>query len=482
MRKQRKNFGLCFVVIFSLTVFLWICGSSSVLAVSLLDGDLKIGGYLKNDFAVRLSDGDADHPGYEAGDLYQFRNTLQIESKYEMNDVITAYVIYRAWYDAAMDFDSDLEALIPEAERDGFRKDSDFREAYLDIRPKDWLIRAGKQQIVWGESDGFRMADIINPLDYSGKYFFPSWEDIRIPVWALRAIRTFDNNVSAEFVFIPNFIENYQHTAFPPAGANWAFRNFPQFFIDSMDLSLPEKDLGASEYGARLKYNLRYLEVGMFGFYKREQDPVLREDWLTKPGLGTGSPDAYFDFPYAKKVGGTFNTQLPWNIPGFGIPVLRGECVYTFDKHLNSTDMTNNPRVFERDVFAYMLGYDAEFYSSFINPSGQNIYHSFQIFQEYLIDSDKNIKFGDPDDDNVLTLLTYVLSTNYFTNKLNVTSFTMYNPDGEFWSKLEFSYTHKAVWNFGIAGQAMWVNRPEQLYFGGFNKNDEIYGWVRYTF
>ncbi len=58
-----------------------------------------------------------------------------------------------------------------------------FRELYMDATIGDWWIRLGKQQIVWGKTDFFRLQDIINPVDFGQHFFFDSFEDIRIPQW-----------------------------------------------------------------------------------------------------------------------------------------------------------------------------------------------------------------------------------------------------------------------------------------------------------
>ena len=60
-----------------------------------------------------------------------------------------------------------------------------FRELYMDGVIGDFWIRFGKQQIVWGKTDFFRMQDLINPIDYGQHFFFDSMEDIRIPQWIL---------------------------------------------------------------------------------------------------------------------------------------------------------------------------------------------------------------------------------------------------------------------------------------------------------
>ena len=61
-----------------------------------------------------------------------------------------------------------------------------LREAYIDTSYNDWLIRAGKQQVVWGTADGMKLLDSINPTDYS-EMAQNQMEDSRIPVWMLNA-------------------------------------------------------------------------------------------------------------------------------------------------------------------------------------------------------------------------------------------------------------------------------------------------------
>ena len=62
-----------------------------------------------------------------------------------------------------------------------------FRELYVDAVAGDFWFRVGKQQIVWGKTDFFRLQDIINPIDFGQHFFFDSFEDIRIPQWMASA-------------------------------------------------------------------------------------------------------------------------------------------------------------------------------------------------------------------------------------------------------------------------------------------------------
>ncbi|HHJ34411.1 MAG TPA: DUF1302 domain-containing protein, partial [Gammaproteobacteria bacterium] len=46
-------------------------------------------------------------------------------------------------------------------------------------------ITFGKQQVIWGRTDLFRVLDVINPVDYSRNNIYDELEDIRIPLWML---------------------------------------------------------------------------------------------------------------------------------------------------------------------------------------------------------------------------------------------------------------------------------------------------------
>src|SRR5207249_3981560 len=79
-------------------------------------------------------------------------------------------------------------------DRDGLKFDNQLREAYADIKLRNipLSVRAGRQQIVWGETDNFRMLDRANSLDLTWHFQQeippPSygWDEIRRPLWMLK--------------------------------------------------------------------------------------------------------------------------------------------------------------------------------------------------------------------------------------------------------------------------------------------------------
>ena len=60
-----------------------------------------------------------------------------------------------------------------------------LREAYVDLKLKDAPLsfRIGRQQVIWGESDQFRIMDIWNPLDITWHFQQESWDNVRVPLW-----------------------------------------------------------------------------------------------------------------------------------------------------------------------------------------------------------------------------------------------------------------------------------------------------------
>ena len=67
-----------------------------------------------------------------------------------------------------------------------------IREAYVTKtfnmdEGKSTFLKVGKQQVVWGRTDLFRVLDVINPVDYSRNNIYDELQDIRIPMWIAQA-------------------------------------------------------------------------------------------------------------------------------------------------------------------------------------------------------------------------------------------------------------------------------------------------------
>jgi hypothetical protein len=85
-------------------------------------------------------------------------------------------------------------------ELDALAFENQLREAYVDLKMRGvpLSIRAGRQQIVWGETDNFRMLDRANSLDLSWHFQqeIPApgfgWDEIRRPFWMIKFLYDLD--------------------------------------------------------------------------------------------------------------------------------------------------------------------------------------------------------------------------------------------------------------------------------------------------
>lgn len=85
-----------------------------------------------------------------------------------------------------------------------------LKEAHVTWTPPNWNIRLGKQIVSWGEMDGFRLMDQINPLDQRRGFADVEFETTIIPIWLAKAEYylpvkpTWIQDLGIEMVFNPN--------------------------------------------------------------------------------------------------------------------------------------------------------------------------------------------------------------------------------------------------------------------------------------
>ena len=100
-------------------------------------------------------------------------------------------------------------------------------EAVLDLLPTARLkLRLGRQFISWGETDGIRLLDLINPQDLT---FSPpaapnlfNLDETRIPSWGLRVLYTVQpiSNTIFEFFALPGYFDQAKQRVDEIVGSN----------------------------------------------------------------------------------------------------------------------------------------------------------------------------------------------------------------------------------------------------------------------
>ena len=184
-------------------------------------GPLQLSGNLQSQQLVR-------HPDAATYQFIQQRNTARVRvdwdwierggkflGRYDLSDWIESshlFLLYRGVYDSVYDYTpnmkvdreftgqksdprfNDLEDFSRGA-RNALKFENTLREAYVDIKFRGhFSLRAGRQQIIWGESDGFRMLDRANALDLTWHFINelppPAYglDDLRVPFWMIKGL------------------------------------------------------------------------------------------------------------------------------------------------------------------------------------------------------------------------------------------------------------------------------------------------------
>jgi hypothetical protein len=157
--------------------------------------DLEIEGFFQAQNIVRTAN-------FRDAKFIVQRNTAQLEGKYYFLREGRAFdllstgpleeasltVIGRGVYDSIYDIGDAFSEKFTRQEKLKRKFEYKLREIYTDLAIPPFSLRLGRQQVVWGETDNFRALDVINPLDLRWHWSRESWEDIRIPLWMVRAI------------------------------------------------------------------------------------------------------------------------------------------------------------------------------------------------------------------------------------------------------------------------------------------------------
>ena len=147
------------------------------------------------------------------------------------------------------------------------------REAYFEAKMGDTQLRIGKQQVVWGKTDAFRLQDLVNPIDFGQHNVYPSLEDRRIPTLSADLVHSFGNvgpleDVSLELVWV---FDKFTPVQVGQCGDFWAFTAACEGRIDASSHGLLNVSLAKVE---ERKWTFRNTEPG-FRFEFRTPEPSI---------------------------------------------------------------------------------------------------------------------------------------------------------------------------------------------------------------
>jgi hypothetical protein len=204
----------------------------------------------------------------------------------------------------------------------------EIRDFFLEIRFRNGLARFGKQPIVWGQLDGIKVLDLINPQDFR-EFILDDFADSRISLWSAY-IDISLGEWRGELAIVP---DSSGH-AIPDTGA-WFELTAPRFRYGAESASSrlplvtvqPSHSINTLATGLRLSREIGSMNVSMVAY--SGMDPA----WLGRIRSVEGQPSVE-RFQERRKA---FGFSLEKNM---GAAVLRAEYAFQPDRVFNSRDAT----------------------------------------------------------------------------------------------------------------------------------------------
>ncbi len=403
----------------------------------------------------RLNDAEGfTNPDTEVGDLVQWRSLALVELDHDLRELTKTlpalqplkklkirtkyHLVGRFMYEALYDVGSQAFKEVREDDReniDSFKQAYDLWEFYVDFSRGPLFVRIGRQNLAWGETDIFRLLDLINPLDNTFGGPFEDLDDRRIPLWMLRASYNLGDigpltSVGIEGFWVPGSWDA-RVGPWAPDGTPYEIP-LPAELIPFIRINTPDKSLSNSRWGARIQTMLgSNLNVSV-AHYKTFLDlPTLRsvvvrdvpvllelndlELQATWPDLQiTGASMSYWepniDFVFRGEVAWFWDE--PVFIPEINTSTLFGPTlplsppVLDFMEDLLGLDIRDmgldglplNPQsgsIPKKDILRYMFGFDKQIWIRPLNKVS-TFFVTMQYFGQWVPEYDDRMRQAVP--------------------------------------------------------------------------------------
>jgi hypothetical protein len=431
-------------------------------------------------------------PETDAGDLIQHRNLIELELAQSLDEWWVARPhwvsdlgirlrykgVYEGVYDYGPDEFSELVEVDPPSpfapgtpptartvnrtavNRQILGSQHELWNAYVQGSAGPLFLRLGRQDLSWGETDGFRLLDMIQPLD--GRFGFPLVEDLddrRIPLRMIRATLALPSpadglsNLALDSFVVPGGWDD-QEAPLAPRGSPFAVPS-PASFLGRV-VSRPDSTRG----GGRLLATLGdRITVSLAHYATWNDSPATRLRVLGVDFVdGRPVPEAALDFVFYRQqvTGGSLTSQLTaldavvraeaamfWNErvfdparAGLG-PNFQSTIAAAIADRAAGGDGESFGGYTPKDVFRWVVGVDRFLWIHALNPT--NVFNlSMQLFHTRILDHEDSIvngiqkpgtmDFVSREQDEFTT--TFLGSTLFWHGRLSPSVFAAYDPRG----------------------------------------------------
>ncbi|MBM4242481.1 MAG: DUF1302 domain-containing protein [Deltaproteobacteria bacterium] len=302
-------------------------------------------------------------------------------------------------------------------------------QAFVDWEQGPVFVRFGRQNLVWGETDVFRLLDNINPIDNGFGGFFIDLDERRVPLNMLRGSLSLGSLGPFEQAFLEGYAAMDNTVAFVPGaprGSPWAPPLGPPTGQTLTILEAPPTGLPGLRGGGRFVFNFEDFTFTTASYVTMldTQAVRFRSARPTDPGFVAGVSVIGAE-QYAPRVwvNGASMTTAFSDLQS----VLRAEFAYFRDEALfrGPTETAfpgkgTTPQyiteflgpvaggtfdtVQRKNTMGWSVGWDMNQFVRFINPN-QSLFFSTQFFWRHIFDYDPLTALPVPEPNNQLRVV-----------------------------------------------------------------------------
>ncbi|GAB1260666.1 DUF1302 family protein [Aurantivibrio plasticivorans] len=337
-----------------------------------------------------------------------------------------------------------------------------YIDGYISLGGSDnSFIRIGKQQVVWGQADGFRVLDAINPMNLR-EFILEDNDDRRIPTWMVNAELPAGNwwgsDWTAQVLWIPD--TTYHQTPSLRDEARFAPKS-PRFVpvpnantpgnpqsAQIIDADKPNRIISDSDFGVRLNAFVNSWDISINYLYHTldraaPYQPIENSAFIIEP-----------QYERSHLLGTTFSSV-------FDNFTFRGEVALHSARYYIAKDFSEfSEGVAESPSVDTVFGLDFNGFS--------DTFISGQLFLSHITDFDDAITRDRTD-----TTVSLLIERDFYNQTLTLGGQWFYNAnDGD--GLLRFSAEYR--WRSNIivtAGLDSFYGKERGL-FGQFNQQDQI--------
>jgi len=330
----------------------------------------------------------------------------------------------------------------------------ELRELYADFQVGDSDWRIGKQQVVWGQADGIKVLDVVNPQSFR-EFILDDFDESRIPLWMANINLPVGDAGNLQLLWIPDTTSHELAELGSPYAAR-SPRLIPPLPVSVIaDTAVPDNPWSDGDYGLQFGAFHNGWDLTLNYIYHYVDTPALPVRSLPSGALIL-APTYY----RSHLLGGTASTTV-------GGVTVRSELAYSTDT-FQPLGTLRDEAVGDTPELSTVLGFDWM-------PNADSLY-SAQWFYSYLSDHDDAMAR-----DASEHLLTVLYQQDFSNAVWRLRALGIYSPnDGD--SLLQLSLSYWILGNLKVWAGADVFSGSNRGLFGQYSAEDRLLLGLEYGF